>query len=170
MVKDHTHDKPDFYNDLDKTYENIWDQLIIGKSKSKSELHQGYISTFNDSFPSVRTVVLRHVDKKNNTISFHTDIRSSKIDEIKKNNSVTMLFYDHGKRYKLKCREKLKLIIKTIKQKWPGITQGHLARNVMLLKRHLEPPQMNQLQGTYQSMKTNCRTMIFYKTVTTTLL
>ena len=51
MVKDHTHDKPDFYNDLDKTYENIWDQLIIGKSKSKSELHQGYISTFNDSFP-----------------------------------------------------------------------------------------------------------------------
>ena len=41
MVKDHTHDKPDFYNDLDKTYENIWDQLIIGKSKSKSELHQG---------------------------------------------------------------------------------------------------------------------------------
>ena len=84
MVKDHTHDKPDFYNDLDKTYENIWDQLIIGKSKSKSELHQGYISTFNDSFPSVRTVVLRHVDKKNNTISFHTDIRSSKIDEIKK--------------------------------------------------------------------------------------
>ena len=84
MVKDHTHDIPDFYDDLDKTYENIWDQLIIGKSKSKSELHQGYISTFNDSFPSVRTVVLRHVDKKNNTISFHTDIRSSKIDEIKK--------------------------------------------------------------------------------------
>ena len=97
MVKDHVHDKPNFYDDLEKTYENIWDQLIIGKSKSKSELHQGYISTFNESFPSVRTVVLRHVDKKNNTISFHTDIRSSKIDEIKKNNAVTMLFYDHGK-------------------------------------------------------------------------
>ena len=44
----------------------------------------------------VRTVVLRHVDKKNNTISFHTDIRSSKIDEIKKI-MATMLFYDHGK-------------------------------------------------------------------------
>ena len=74
MVKDHARDKPDFYDDLEKTYDNIWDQLIIGKSKSKSELHQGYISTFNESFPSVRTVVLRHVDKKNNTISFHTDI------------------------------------------------------------------------------------------------
>ena len=170
MVKDHTHDKPDFYNDLDKTYENIWDQLIIGKSKSKSELHQGYISTFNDSFPSVRTVVLRHVDKKNNTISFHTDIRSSKIDEIKKNNAVTMLFTIMAKRYKLKFQEKLKSIIKTIKQKWPGITQGHLARNVMLLKRRQEPRQMNQLQGTYQSMKTNCQTKIFYKTVITTLL
>ena len=38
MVKDHAHDKPDFYDDLEKTYENIWDQLIIGKSKSKSVL------------------------------------------------------------------------------------------------------------------------------------
>ena len=49
MVKDHTHDKPDFYNDLDKTYENIWDQLIIGKSKSKSELHQGCLLYTSDA-------------------------------------------------------------------------------------------------------------------------
>ena len=117
MVKDHTHDIPDFYDDLEKTYENIWDQLIIGKSKSKSELHQGYISTFNDSFPSVRTVVLRHVDKKNNTISFHTDIRSSKIDEIKKNNAVTMLFYDHGKKIQIKVSGKAEVNHKNDKAK-----------------------------------------------------
>ena len=101
MVKYQIEDKPDFYNDLEKTYENIWEQLIIGKSKSKSELHQGYISTFNNNFPSVRTVVLRHVDKKNNSISFHTDFRSSKIQEIKKNNAITMLFYDHKKKIQI---------------------------------------------------------------------
>ena len=56
MVKDHTHDKPDFYNDLDKTYENIWDQLIIGKSKSKSELHQGYISTVSYTHLTLPTI------------------------------------------------------------------------------------------------------------------
>ena len=37
MVKDHTHDIPDFYDDLDKTYDNIWSLLTIGKAKSKSE-------------------------------------------------------------------------------------------------------------------------------------
>ena len=41
MVKDHTHDKPDFYNDLDKTYENIWDQLIIGKSNQNLNYIKG---------------------------------------------------------------------------------------------------------------------------------
>ena len=77
--------KPDFYNDLDKIVDVLWDLLLIGKNKSKSEFHQGYISTYNDKYPSIRTVVLRHVNKLKNTISFHTDIRSTKIDELKDN-------------------------------------------------------------------------------------
>ena len=76
MVKDHTKDKPDFYDDLEKTYEEIWKLLIIGKAKAKSEFHQGYLATNNNEFPSIRTVVLRHVDKEKNSISFHTDFRS----------------------------------------------------------------------------------------------
>ena len=95
-------DKPDFYNDLDKIVDALWDLLLIGKNKSKSEFHQGYIATYNNNYPSIRTVVLRHVNKSKNTISFHTDIRSKKIEELKDNNKLSMLFYDHGKKIQLK--------------------------------------------------------------------
>ena len=95
-------DKPDFYNDLDKTVDALWDLLLIGKNKSKSEFHQGYIATYNNNYPSIRTVVLRHVNKSKNTISFHTDARSKKIEELKNNNKLSMLFYDHGKKIQLK--------------------------------------------------------------------
>ena len=102
MVKDHTHDIPDFYDDLDKTYDNIWSLLTIGKAKSKSEMHQGYIATVNKDYPSIRTVVLRHVNKETNSISFHTDIRSNKVNELKDNEMISMLFYDHGKKIQIK--------------------------------------------------------------------
>ena len=95
-------DKPDFYNELDKIVDALWDLLLIGKNKSKSEYHQGYIATYNNNYPSIRTVVLRHVNKSKNTISFHTDIRSKKIEELKDNNKLSMLFYDHGKKIQLK--------------------------------------------------------------------
>ena len=102
MVNPHNKDKPNFYNDLDEILNTIWNLLIIGKSKAKSEFHQGYISTFADDFPSIRTVVLRHVSKSCNTISFHTDSRSKKIDELNNNRKISMLFYDHSKKIQLK--------------------------------------------------------------------
>ena len=102
MVNPNNTDKPNFYNDLDEVLNTIWDLLIIGKSKAKSEFHQGYISTITNDFPSIRTVVLRHVNKSSNTISFHTDFRSKKIDELNNNKKVSMLFYDHGKKIQIK--------------------------------------------------------------------
>ena len=102
MVEKSFRDIPDFYDDLDKTYDNIWSLLTIGKAKSKSEMHQGYIATVNKDYPSIRTVVLRHVNKETNSISFHTDIRSNKVNELKDNDMISMLFYDHGKKIQIK--------------------------------------------------------------------
>ena len=109
MVKEHTKDKPDFYDDLEKTYEEIWKLLIIGKAKAKSEFHQGYLATYNNEFPSIRTVVLRHADKEKNSISFHTDFRSKKITELNNNNNVSMMFYDHGKKIQIKVSGKAEI-------------------------------------------------------------
>ena len=95
-------DLPNHYDDLDLIYNEIWTSLIRGKKDSKSEFHQCYVSTHSDDYPSLRTVVLRHVDKDHLTISFHTDIRSSKIDDIETNSNVTVLLYDHTAKIQLK--------------------------------------------------------------------
>jgi 3-hydroxyisobutyrate dehydrogenase len=93
---------PDHYNDIDKIYDEIWSRLRIGKKDRNSEFHQCYVASSGNEFPSVRTVVLRHVDKDLLTIGFHTDIRSSKINDIKTNSNVTVLLYDHAAKIQLK--------------------------------------------------------------------
>ncbi|MAE37278.1 MAG: pyridoxamine 5'-phosphate oxidase [Pelagibacteraceae bacterium] len=97
-------DLPNHYDDLDLIYNEIWTSLIRGKKDSKSEFHQCYVSTHSDDYPSLRTVVLRHADKENLTISFHTDIRSNKINHINDNPNVTVLLYSHDKKIQIQIK------------------------------------------------------------------
>ena len=97
-------DLPNHYDDLDLIYNEIWTSLIRGKKDSKSEFHQCYVSTHSDDYPSLRTVVLRHADKDNLTISFHTDIRSNKINNINDNPNVTVLLYSHDKKIQIQIK------------------------------------------------------------------
>jgi|TARA_B110000259_G_scaffold183617_1_gene229176 hypothetical protein len=93
---------PDHYNDIDKIYDEIWSRLKIGKKDRNSEFHQCYVASSGNNFPSIRTVVLRHLDKELLTIGFHTDIRSNKINEIKHNSNLTVLLYDHVGKIQIK--------------------------------------------------------------------
>ena len=97
-------DLPNHYDDLDLIYNEIWISLIRGKKDSKSEFHQCYVSTHSDDYPSLRTVVLRHANKDNLTISFHTDIRSNKINNINDNPNVTVLLYSHDQKIQIQIK------------------------------------------------------------------
>ncbi len=99
-------DKPDHYDNIDEIYETIWNLLDKGKKDINSPLHQAYLATHSDHYPSIRTVVLRNVDSKDKTISFHTDVRSKKISEILNNNKISILFYDHDEKIQIKCSGK----------------------------------------------------------------
>ena len=96
-------DKPNHYDNIDEIYETIWSLLDKGKKDIKSTFHQAYLATHSDHYPSIRTVVLRNVDSKDKTISFHTDVRSKKISEILSNNKISILFYDHDEKIQIKC-------------------------------------------------------------------
>ena len=97
-------DLPNHYDDLDLIYNEIWTSLIRGKKDSKSEFHQCYVSTYSDDYPSLRTVVLRHANKENLTISFHTDIRSNKINNINDNPNITVLLYSHDQKIQIQIK------------------------------------------------------------------
>ena len=96
-------DKPDHYENIDYIYELIWELLQRGKDDINSPFHQAYLATHADKYPSIRTVVLRNVNLKDKIISFHTDFRSKKVSEIKNNNKISILFYDHNEKIQIRC-------------------------------------------------------------------
>ena len=71
---------------------------------------------------------LRKADQQNNLIQYHSDIRSSKIEKIKKNPNCSLLFY--GKEEKIQLRIKAKCEVnynnQVTKVSWEKT--GHISR------------------------------------------
>lgn len=83
--------------------QNIWQLLLKGVASYKAPFHQGVVATVNHDSPELRTVVLRDVETSMRKLSFHTDIRSSKILQLRNNNQICFLFYDSDLRIQLRC-------------------------------------------------------------------
>ena len=87
---------------LDMEYLELNKAVKDGKHK----YHCFYIATINLKTPKLRTVVLRSVEKDKNTISFHTDLRSQKINDLRLNNNVSVLFYDEERKIQVRGQGK----------------------------------------------------------------
>ena len=78
---------------LDKTLSMCWQMLLLGSLHGREPFHYPALGTIGEDGASVRTVVLRAVDKSSRALFCHTDIRSTKVTELKSNNKVTWHFY-----------------------------------------------------------------------------
>ena len=80
-----------------------------------------------------RIVVLRKSNETNNLLQFHSDIRSDKIEKLKKNKNAVMLFYD--KKEKIQLRIKVECTVhhnnETTKESWSKT--GHMSRKCYLV-------------------------------------
>lgn len=86
---------PDFYNDLDLSFDKAWDLIEPGATKRSSQAHTPVVGTVNEhGEPQLRVLVLRAADRNSRRLRFHTDIRSTKIHEIERNSSASILMYD----------------------------------------------------------------------------
>ena len=81
-------------NNPDDIFSSQWNQLELAVKEAKHNYHLFTLSTIDRDSSDIRTVVLRSVNKKDHSISFHTDIRSPKFKQITKNPNVSVLFYD----------------------------------------------------------------------------
>ena len=99
-------------NDPVKIYDQIWSFLEEGVKDRNSPFHTPTLITLeNNDIPSARTLVLRGVDRKTETLRFHTDKRSKKIEQINSNpNSVIHIYSQHEK---LQLRFKSNLTLHT---------------------------------------------------------
>ena len=101
--------KPDYYNDLNKIYLKIWKLLHEGLADRNAQFHiPVFICGEKNKFDG-RIVVLRGIDEKNKNLWFHSDIRSKKINILKRNPQGTFLFYDKIEKIQLRIFGNVKI-------------------------------------------------------------
>ena len=125
--------QPAYYENFNEIKKKIWDML---NDATKNRSSQFRIPTFicgsGDNLDG-RIVVLRKSDQSNNIVQFHSDIRSDKIEILKKNPNAAMLFYD--KEEKIQVRLKVNCVInynnEITKTSW--VKTQHISRKCYLV-------------------------------------
>ena len=125
--------QPTYYEDLSEIKNKIWLMLNDSITNRGSQFRiPVFICGDQNNFDG-RIVVLRKADQANNFIQYHSDIRSDKIEKLKKNKNASMLFYD--KEEKIQVRLKVECTInhdnKITKESW--LKTAHISRKCYLV-------------------------------------
>jgi general stress protein 26 len=80
----------------------IWKKLEGAVTHRHSPWHLVQVATVREAQPEIRNMVLRGVNRTERTLWVHTDSRSLKCDDILKNPSASLLFYDPLERLQLR--------------------------------------------------------------------
>lgn len=98
MTNDQNNPEEIFQEELQDLYNAVKD--------TAHDYHLFTVATSSNNIPEIRTVVLRDVNLDNYKISFHTDTRSPKYNQLVKNSSVSALFYSISKRTQIRIKGK----------------------------------------------------------------
>lgn len=86
---------PEYYDDLDLSFDKAWDLIASGAKKRTSAAHTPSVATIgSDGSPQLRILVLRDADRSVRRLRFHTDRRSVKVGEVGHNIVASVLIYD----------------------------------------------------------------------------
>ena len=122
-----------YYEDFNEIEKKLWSLLIRAVNDRSSEFRTPVFICGDKNSLDGRVVVLRKVDEKNISLQFHSDIRSTKIDIIKKNPNSSLLFY--GKKEKIQLRMKVESNLhyndEITKESWDKT--GHISRKCYLV-------------------------------------
>tara|TARA_B110000444_G_scaffold10937_1_gene9319 strand:- start:234 stop:842 length:609 start_codon:yes stop_codon:yes gene_type:complete len=122
-----------YYEDFNEIEKKIWDLLTSAVNDRNSEFRTPVFICGNDNDLDGRVVVLRKAIQQNNFIQYHSDIRSSKIEKIKKNHNCSVLFY--GKQEKIQLRLKVECTVhfsdEITKEAWENT--GQISRKCYLV-------------------------------------
>ncbi len=95
----------DCYDNLEESLRHAWALLVRGAADRRSPLHTVAVATTaRDGAPDVRTVVLRAADPDLWQVSFHTDARSRKMEDLARDPRIGIVAYDPGAKVQIRCR------------------------------------------------------------------
>ena len=125
--------QPAYYENFDEIKKKIWLMLNDAVTNRASQFRIPTFICGEQSDFDGRIVVLRKSNQKDNIVQFHSDIRSDKIEKLKKNPKAAMLFYDKDE--KIQVRLKVECLVnhnnEITKESWSK-TQ-HISRKCYLV-------------------------------------
>ena len=124
--------KPNYYNDLNKTYLKIWDLLENGLVNRDAQFHIPVFITGDQNKFDGRIIVLRGINQKEKKIWFHSDIRSKKVKVLKSNSQASFLFYDKIEKIQLRIFGSTKINYKNEISKKSWKKTAHMSRQCYL--------------------------------------
>ena len=110
--------KNEFYNNLSNLEDKVVELLTSGANLKKSDFRTPTLSTISEkNIPNSRIIILRDFFYPTWQLLFHSDKRSKKIYEIKKNSNLCLVFYDKKEKIQLRVMGKGK-ILKNYNNSW----------------------------------------------------
>ncbi len=95
--------------DLPGIENDCWQQLANAVTDYKDPFHNPVVANVNQHGVNLRTVVLRKVDDNLKQLSFYTDIRCGKWNELKSDSNISWIFYNSVSRIQIRLAGKASL-------------------------------------------------------------
>lgn len=96
---------PEYYNDLDGSFKAARSTISRGAKDRRSSAHHPVVSTVDtQGQPQQRVMILRAVDWERSELRFHTDMRSTKVEELAANAQTSVLIYDEPGKIQLRLQ------------------------------------------------------------------
>jgi hypothetical protein len=119
--------------DLVAVESRCWQMLSDAVGDRKHPMRSIVVGSVSGAMAQIRTVVLRKVEIETKKIYFHTDIRSSKIEDIQSTGQLSWLAYDQTQRTQIRlCGATILHHGDAIAQTQWNLTQHHSRRNYLL--------------------------------------
>ena len=96
--------QPAYYENFDEIQKKYWSMLDDAVTNRLSPFRIPVFICAHQDEVDGRIVVLRKSDRANNLLQFHTDLRSHKVEILKKNNKASLLFYDKEEKIQLRVK------------------------------------------------------------------
>ncbi|NBB74395.1 MAG: pyridoxamine 5'-phosphate oxidase [Bacteroidetes bacterium] len=92
------------FNELDAVLDHCWHYIAAAAAEAQHPFRTPALSTVGADGPDVRTVVLRAVDPEARTLTFHSDRRASKVDDLRLNDAIMWHGWDAERSQQLRLR------------------------------------------------------------------
>ena len=96
--------QPAYYENLKEIKNKYWSMLDDAVTNRGSSFRIPVFICAHQDEVDGRIVVLRKSDRESNLLQFHTDLRSPKVEILKKNKNASLVFYDKEEKIQLRVK------------------------------------------------------------------